>query len=287
MEDLLKEWTDNFPPALGSIGSPKAVAARLKSLEKEIVNLNENIKVIRAGHDAVVHELQEQLKASRIGILTERKNFSEEFLRKEEQFKSTLFTEQQKWKSMMDNMKSVDIEKQTRSERDASARLQLVQNEKEKLQKAVDRLTASHKRLVDKTKKTGKSLTSLGGLSAGDEVRTAHVQVIQDLVSEHSQEEIREMESAVHTPVASPQKSSLKMNAPADDDHDQVEVKSSRDIELDFQTQMNTELQSEVKKKDAELNELRWRYKVAEDANLNNLSHIQFLTRYGGHYYHI
>ena len=181
MEELLSEWNEYFPASLGKIGNPKAVAAKLKALEKEIVSLKEDNQTARKSHEALVADLQHQLQVSRAGILTERKNTGEELVRREQLLREAFDEERRKWESLLNVNESASHERLRRLERELTTRVSGAQNEVERLLKVVDRLREQNKRLTAKNKERATAVRALETLGVGDQLRHEHVVAIEDL----------------------------------------------------------------------------------------------------------
>ena len=221
MEELLNEWNEYFPASLGRIGSPKAVAAKLKGLEKEIVSLKEQIEANRASHEAVVTDLQHQLQVSRAGILMERKNTGEELARREAQLRDAYDEERRKWEGLLGANESASHERLKRVERELTTRLNGAQNEVDRLLKTVDRLREQNKRLAAKNKTKTSSVRALETLGVGDQLRPEHVDAIEDLnqrVAMDDTEQVDQMSpssSPSTTPSSTPHRRKLRDKAMA------------------------------------------------------------------------
>ena len=79
-QSLLDEWQENFPASLGSMGTPKAVAALLATQTTELEELREalrNSKAVAAKEmSEVFRSMDAQLQASRNGIISERRQMN-------------------------------------------------------------------------------------------------------------------------------------------------------------------------------------------------------------------
>lgn len=79
-QSLLDEWQENFPASLGSLGTPKAVAALLATQTTELEELREalkNAKAVAAKElSEVFRSMDAQLQASRNGIISERRQMN-------------------------------------------------------------------------------------------------------------------------------------------------------------------------------------------------------------------
>ena len=80
LQELLDEWNKNFPPSLGAIGAPKAVAATLQKQSKEIEDLKNELiaeKSSRADEvSGIMKSVNTQLHASCEGVMSERRQLS-------------------------------------------------------------------------------------------------------------------------------------------------------------------------------------------------------------------
>lgn len=77
---LLDEWNNAFPASLGAMGSPKQVAATLQQQTREIEELRETLDHERKSKSKdvadVLRSMDAQLQASRLGVITERRQLS-------------------------------------------------------------------------------------------------------------------------------------------------------------------------------------------------------------------
>ena len=77
MQELLDEWSIHFPPSLGAIGSPKAVAATLQSRTQELKELRDELEAEKVNHTREISEIMKslniQLHASCEGVMSERR----------------------------------------------------------------------------------------------------------------------------------------------------------------------------------------------------------------------
>ena len=77
MQELLDEWSIHFPPSLGAIGSPKAVAATLQSRTQELKELRDELEAEKVNHSREISEIMKslniQLHASCEGVMSERR----------------------------------------------------------------------------------------------------------------------------------------------------------------------------------------------------------------------
>lgn len=77
MQELLDEWSIHFPPSLGAIGAPKAVAATLEKQTLELQQLRNKIEVERLNHAQEITDIMKslsiQLYASSEGVMSERR----------------------------------------------------------------------------------------------------------------------------------------------------------------------------------------------------------------------
>ena len=75
---LLDEWNENFPPSLGAMGSPKAIAALVSSQSTEIADLRDALERetnIRSSHVAeITRSLDSQLTAYKASVMSERRH---------------------------------------------------------------------------------------------------------------------------------------------------------------------------------------------------------------------
>ena len=202
MEELLNEWNEYFPASLGKIGNPKAVAAKVKTLEKEIASNKEELQTMQKSHEAIVADLQHQLQVSRAGILIERKNMGEEMVRREQQLRVAYDEERRKWESLLSTNESANTEKLKRMERELTTKVNGAQNEVERLLKAVDRLREQNKRLTAKNQAKTTAVRALETLGLGDQLKHEHVEAIEDLNQRVTTEDIDQQSQT--SPAASP-----------------------------------------------------------------------------------
>jgi hypothetical protein len=77
---LLDDWEHHFPPSLGAVGTPKAIAAALTKQAEEIRKLSTELEAEKMKHAAdvsnVVKAMEAQLVAYRSGIMNERKQIT-------------------------------------------------------------------------------------------------------------------------------------------------------------------------------------------------------------------
>lgn len=75
---LLDEWNENFPPSLGAMGSPKAIAALVSSQSTEIADLRDALEretTIRSSEVAeITRSLDSQLTAYKASVMSERRH---------------------------------------------------------------------------------------------------------------------------------------------------------------------------------------------------------------------
>lgn len=73
---LLDEWNENFPPSLGSYGSPKAIAVLLKKQSKELIEVREALADERGSRERdlseMLNSMDAQLQAYRSSVMSER-----------------------------------------------------------------------------------------------------------------------------------------------------------------------------------------------------------------------
>lgn len=77
---LLDEWKQNFPPSLGSAGSPKVIAAKLSKQEDDIRKLRDALNREKFQHSKdvtdIIKSMDAQLTAYRNGIMSERRQLA-------------------------------------------------------------------------------------------------------------------------------------------------------------------------------------------------------------------
>ena len=79
-QELLDEWNKHFPPSLGTIGTPRHVAATLERYTKELVDLRNELEAERSKRAqevaGVLKSMDAQLQASTLGVMSERRQLS-------------------------------------------------------------------------------------------------------------------------------------------------------------------------------------------------------------------
>ena len=181
MEELLNEWNEHFPSSLGRIGSPKVVAAKLKTLEKEMSSLKDQLQTQRVTHEGTVAELHHQLKVSRAGILVERQSIGEEMARKESQLREAFEEERKRWEGLLNAAESAAKERFQQLESELRVRVRQAESETAGLREQVDRLREQNKRLQEKHKARRTAVRALEALSLGDQLKPAHIEAIEGL----------------------------------------------------------------------------------------------------------
>jgi hypothetical protein len=95
-QSLLADWEQHFPPSLGAIGTPKAVAAALAKQAEDIRRLTNELDAEKTKHEAdvsnVVKAMEAQLVAYRSGIVNERKQITASHANSVEQYEQDLAT---------------------------------------------------------------------------------------------------------------------------------------------------------------------------------------------------
>lgn len=80
LQKLLDDWNESFPPALGELGTPKAIALKLEKQHREIEDMKQTMEQERLGYEAditgILHSVDSQLEASRKGVLSERRQLA-------------------------------------------------------------------------------------------------------------------------------------------------------------------------------------------------------------------
>lgn len=75
---LLDEWNDNFPPSLGALGSPKAIAALVSQQSSEITELREALESERSRRERdvtdILKSMDAQLQAYKASVMSERQH---------------------------------------------------------------------------------------------------------------------------------------------------------------------------------------------------------------------
>ncbi len=78
---LLDEWNENFPPSLGIMGTPKAIAEKLQSQSIELSRLKEDLEIEKSRGRKDISDMEKsmdaQLQASRSNIIAERKQLNQ------------------------------------------------------------------------------------------------------------------------------------------------------------------------------------------------------------------
>lgn len=166
MEEILREWTEHFPPSLGKLGSPKAVAARIEALTQTVESLNEKIKLMQAKHQTEVGELQSQVMTSRTGCLLEREQTGDALARKERQFQEVLRTEQRHWEELLAASEQRAGDKLTRAQRAGQTRSAGLEADRARLQEALDRQIETNTRLHESSKSKSRALKALSASMA-------------------------------------------------------------------------------------------------------------------------
>lgn len=74
---LLDDWNEHFPPSLGALGSPKAIAALVASQAKEISKLKEDLKSEQRLREqdvsGILRSMDAQLHAYRTSVMNDRR----------------------------------------------------------------------------------------------------------------------------------------------------------------------------------------------------------------------
>lgn len=74
---LLEEWNEHFPPSLGAVGTPKAIAALLSNQTREISKLKSQLEAeqLHRDHDVtgILRSMDAQLHAYRSSVMHERR----------------------------------------------------------------------------------------------------------------------------------------------------------------------------------------------------------------------
>jgi hypothetical protein len=76
-QQLLDDWNEVFPPTLGEIGTPKAIASKLKSQAVQIEELRLSLEELKSMRDqdlnGVLRSMDSQLQSSRDSVANERR----------------------------------------------------------------------------------------------------------------------------------------------------------------------------------------------------------------------
>ena len=93
-QELLDEWHKHFPPSLGTIGTPRHVAATLDRYTKELMDLRNELESERSKRAqevaGVLKSMDAQLQASSLGVMSERRQLSFAQQQQMEDFERTL-----------------------------------------------------------------------------------------------------------------------------------------------------------------------------------------------------
>lgn len=279
MEELLREWNDNFPPSLGSIGSPKAVAARVASLTKEVSSLNEAIKTSKVTHEAVFADLQNQLKLSRSGILLERQHLADEMNRKEAQMEEHMKQELKRCEELLRVAEQSAKDKLKRVERELGAKVSAVAQDKAKLQALVDKLTVENQRQAEKRQVKSRAIRELeSSMSVGTKVKHEHVEILQDLVRDEDDEELevaalRFDDDERNIPESTGAMENANILAP----RRRTSIRSVRSMEDIVSTRLYEDLQRKLAHLESRVQEQEQQVQTMDIANTSHLEHIEFL----------
>ena len=80
LQKLLDDWNESFPPALGELGTPKAIAGKLERQHRELEDMKQSVEQERLGYESditgILHSVDSQLEASRKGVISERRQLA-------------------------------------------------------------------------------------------------------------------------------------------------------------------------------------------------------------------
>lgn len=94
-QGLIEEWNEHFPPSLGAMGSPKAIANIVNLQNREISRLKEELHSERTNREndvsSILRSMDAQLHAYRTSVMNDKRqqrfNFEEELAEKDRKIK--------------------------------------------------------------------------------------------------------------------------------------------------------------------------------------------------------
>ncbi len=107
-QSLLEEWNEHFPPSLGAIGSPKAIATLLANQARDIQRLKDELQIEKTKREndvsAVLRSMDVQLHSYRSTVMNDRRQqrvlFNQELSSLEDQMKDMQAGFEEEKKSM-------------------------------------------------------------------------------------------------------------------------------------------------------------------------------------------
>ena len=304
MEELLRDWNENFPQSLGVIGTPKAVAAKIASLTKEIASLKAQAKDAQEKHDKALIDLQHQLEFSRNGVLAERGAVAQILSSKESHISAVLKEERRKFDEKIREVEASAEHKKENFERGYDAKLAQVFSEKKGLQMQVEKLTDEVRklRLVGRGSRSRDSIGTKQPQSLRRELSTGTI-AVKDVESAKRVSPLDEVQSkplreddaalpaarACSSPVTSSparqglfddyqRSASLAMESAGSDLHEDLDNQYVSELETNYDEMLH-ELKVALEQKERQLTSQMERQSSLQKMNESNAEHIDFLNK--------
>lgn len=106
---LLNEWNEHFPPSLGSMGSPKAIASRLAAQANEIeilkLKLQEEKDCRLKDMNDIMKSLDSQLSAAKISMIAEQSQHKRSLEEKEKYYDRLIIAQKDKYENLLAEVK--------------------------------------------------------------------------------------------------------------------------------------------------------------------------------------
>ena len=157
LQHLLDEWNENFPPSLGAMGTPKAIAALIERQNRELEELSVELETEKLKHErdlaGVLKSMDAQIKASRDGVMSERAHLNMIQKTQLEEFEKALRDAEAVAKAQQEATKQAADEKIQRLRRDCEQRILEADAAIEKMRKGVEHEKLNSRRAIEEVRR--------------------------------------------------------------------------------------------------------------------------------------